>query len=89
MEKNEFMTIPQLARLLGLSRIAVYNKVKSGEIKAVRIGRTYAINTKDIADILGKTLTKKSKEEIFCFSIPFIVTSLLLIFILALPKIVT
>jgi excisionase family DNA binding protein len=64
MEKNEFMTIPQLARLLGLSRIAVYNKVKSGEIKAVRIGRTYAINTKDIADILGKTLTKKSKEEI-------------------------
>jgi excisionase family DNA binding protein len=64
MEKNEFMTIPQLARLLGLSRIAVYNKVKNGEIKAVRIGRTYAINTKDIADILGKTLTKKSKEEI-------------------------
>ncbi len=64
MEKSEFITIPQLARLLGLSRIAVYNKVKSGEIKAVRIGRTYAINTKDIADILGKTLTKKSKEEI-------------------------
>ncbi|MDD8021172.1 MAG: helix-turn-helix domain-containing protein [Acidobacteriota bacterium] len=64
MEKNEFMTIPQLARLLGLSRIAVYNKVKSGEIKAVRIGRTYAINTKDVACILGKTLTKKSKEKI-------------------------
>ena len=64
MEKSEFITIPQLARLLGLSRIAVYNKVKSGEIKAVRIGRTYAINTKDIADILGKTLTQKSKEEI-------------------------
>jgi len=64
MEKNEFMTIPQLARLLGLSRITVYNKVKSEEIKAVRIGRNYAINTKDIADILGKTLTKKSKEEI-------------------------
>ena len=64
MEKNEFMTIPQLARLLGLSRIAVYNRVKSGEIKAIRIGRTYAINTEDIADILGKTLTKKGREEI-------------------------
>ncbi|HRD02965.1 MAG TPA: helix-turn-helix domain-containing protein [Candidatus Saccharicenans sp.] len=64
MERNEFMTIPQLARLLGLSRIAVYNRVKSGEIKAIRIGRTYAINTEDIADILGKTLTKKGKEEI-------------------------
>jgi len=64
MERNEFLTIPQLARLLGLSRIAVYNRVKSGEIKAIRIGRTYAINTEDIADILGKTLTKKGKEEI-------------------------
>ena len=64
MERNEFLTIPQLARLLGLSRIAVYNRVKSGEIKAIRIGRTYAINTKDIADILGKTLTKKGREEI-------------------------
>jgi len=64
MERNEFMTIPQLARLLGLSRIAVYNRVKSGEIKAIRIGRTYAINTEDIADILGKTLTKKGREEI-------------------------
>jgi len=64
MERNEFLTIPQLARLLGLSRIAVYNRVKSGEIKAIRIGRTYAINTEDIADILGKTLTKKGREEI-------------------------
>lgn len=64
MGRNEFMTIPQLARLLGLSRISVYNRVKSGEIKAIQIGRTYAIKTEDVAGILDKTLTKKGKEEI-------------------------
>ncbi len=64
MEKNEFMTIPQLAKILGISRIAVYNKVKTGEIKAIRIGRNYAINVKDIVDIIGQELLKKDKEEI-------------------------
>jgi len=64
MGKNEFMTIPQLAKILGISRIAVYNKVKTGEIKAIRIGRNYAINVKDIVDIIGQELSKKDKEEI-------------------------
>ena len=64
MEKNEFLTIPQLAKILGISRVAVYNKVKNGEIKAIRIGRNYAINVNDIVDIIGKELSKKDKEEI-------------------------
>ena len=64
MEKNEFMTIPQLAKILGISRIAVYNKVKTGEIKAIRIGRNYAIIVKDIVDIIGQELLKKDKKEI-------------------------
>jgi len=35
MVKSNFITIPQLAKLLGISRIAVYNQVKAGKI-AVR-----------------------------------------------------
>jgi excisionase family DNA binding protein len=64
MKKSEYITIPQLARILGVSRIAVYRKVKKGRIKAVRIGRTFAIPQKQIANILGKTLRKKDKKEI-------------------------
>ena len=64
MEKKEYLTIPQLAELLGISRIAVYKKVKSGQIKAVRIGRIYAIPNKVIANILGKELTPQSKKKI-------------------------
>jgi excisionase family DNA binding protein len=64
MEKSEYITIPELAKFLGISRIAVYKKVKKGQIKAVRIGRNYAIHKKYITDILGKTLTEKVKKEI-------------------------
>jgi len=64
MKKGEYLTIPQLAKILGISRIAVYRKVKKGQIKAVKIGRAYAIPQKQIAAILGKTLSQQDKKEI-------------------------
>lgn len=61
---NEYITVPQLAKILGLSRIAVFNKVKRGEIKAKKIGRNYAISRKSLENILGKALSKEDKREI-------------------------
>ena len=62
--ENEYISIPQLAKMLGLSRIAVFKKVKQGEIKALKIGRNYAIPKKYLESILGKALSKEDKEEI-------------------------
>jgi len=64
MKKGEYLTIPQLAEILGISRVAVYRKVKKGQIKAVKIGRAFAIPQKQIAAILGKTLSQEDKKEI-------------------------
>ena len=64
MKKSEYITIPQLARILGLSRVAVYKKVKKGQIKAVRIGRMFAIHRKYVATILGKALAQEDKKQI-------------------------
>jgi excisionase family DNA binding protein len=64
MKKGEYLTIPQLAEILGISRVAVYKKVKKGQIKAVKIGRAYAIPQKQIGAILGKTLRQQDKKEI-------------------------
>jgi len=64
MKKSEYITIPQLARILGLSRVAVYKKVKKGQIKAVRIGRTFAIPRRYVASILGKALAQEDKKQI-------------------------
>lgn len=58
------ITIPQLAKLLGVSRIAIYNRVKKGEIPAIRIGRDYAITDQTVANILGKKVSSQEKRRI-------------------------
>ena len=64
MKENEYITIPQLAKILGITRIAVYKRVKKGYIKATKIGGVYMISKKQILDILGKDLRKEDKKEI-------------------------
>ncbi|HUT70358.1 MAG TPA: helix-turn-helix domain-containing protein [Desulfatiglandales bacterium] len=64
MTKEKYITIPELARLLGVSRIAIYNRVKKGQIPAIKIGKTYAITDQTIADILGKKVTERGKNRI-------------------------
>jgi excisionase family DNA binding protein len=64
MEENDYLTIPQLAEILGVSRIAIYKKVKKGQIKAIRIGRNFAIPKKYISEILGDSLSEASKKQI-------------------------
>ena len=64
MEKKKYVSIEQLSRFLGISRIAVYKKVKKGQIKAIRIGRSYAIPARYINEIFGKELSPKEKKEI-------------------------
>ena len=64
MAHEKYLTIPELAKLLGVSRIAIYNRVKKGQIPAEKIGRTYVITDQTIATILGKEVTKRGKERI-------------------------
>jgi excisionase family DNA binding protein len=61
---KEFVTIPELAKLLGISRIAVFKKVKSGSIKAKKVGRIYRIPMAKVDELLGKELTAQNKNEI-------------------------
>ena len=64
MKNNKYITIPQLAEVLGMSRISVYKKVKKGEIEAIRIGRNFAVPKKSVENILGGDLKDKDKKEI-------------------------
>lgn len=63
MNKNTISTT-ELAKLLGISRIAVFKKIKSGEIKAKKSGRNFVIDKKDFPQISGSALTKAKKREI-------------------------
>lgn len=61
---KRFFTTNEVALLLGISRQAVFKKIKSGEIKAKKIGRNFIIEKKDLSEILGGVLTEKQKQEI-------------------------
>lgn len=68
MKDNEYISIAQLAKILGISRIAVYKKIKQGKIKAIRIGRSFAISKEyvkqNLVDVIGEPLNEEEKKEI-------------------------
>lgn len=64
MEDKRFLSTTQLAKILNISRVAVYKKIKSGQIKAIKVGRNFVIDKKDLGGILDDKLGKKEKLEI-------------------------
>lgn len=40
---REYYSLPEVAALLGISRIAVFKRVKKGQLAALRIGRNWAV----------------------------------------------
>ena len=64
MQEKRFFSTTELAKMLGISRIAVYKKIKNGQIKAQKSGRNFVIDKKDLGGILKEELTRKEKLEI-------------------------
>ncbi len=64
MTEERFLSIPELAKILGVSRVTVYNRVKKGEIPATKVGRTYVITDKTIRNIVGKEMTEEERKDI-------------------------
>lgn len=68
MGKQDYFSLADVARQMGISRIAVYKKVKAGKIPAVKIGRSFAVPgsfiEKNSARIMGQPLGAKEKRGI-------------------------
>lgn len=63
MEKK-FLSTAEVAEILGISRIAVFKKIKSGQIKAEKKGRNYIISRNELPRILGTVLSEEKKRVI-------------------------
>ena len=61
---KEFFSTTEAAKILGISRIAVFQKIKSGEIKAQKAGRNFIISKKDLFESQGQALTEDKKRSI-------------------------
>jgi excisionase family DNA binding protein len=64
MENKEFLTTTELAKILGISRIAVFKKIKKGQIKAMRIGKNFVIPKNSLPEVLDRVLSEEKKKEI-------------------------
>ena len=64
MTRQSYITVAQLAKLLGISHVAVWKRIKNGQIKAEKIGRMYIVTDKEVAHILGKQPTAQDKRQI-------------------------
>jgi len=62
--RRRYFSIPDVASLLGMSRVAVYKKVKSGEIRAIKLGRTYGISSAYVGQLLGKSVGQVRRKQI-------------------------
>jgi len=67
-KKRTYISVAELAKMLGISRIAVFNKIKKGQIPAEKIGRSYAILMEHVNEIISgsisEILTEEKKEDI-------------------------
>lgn len=61
---KKYYTVQELADLLGISRIAVFNRIKRGTLIAEKVGRNYVISRENVGDLLLSDMTDKTKIEI-------------------------
>lgn len=64
MKNQKFFSTQEVADLLQISRVAVFNKIKKGDIEAEKVGRNYVIPAESLSEIFNISLTDKTKNEL-------------------------
>ncbi len=55
MSDVKFLTIAEVAAMMRVSKMTVYRLVHSGELPAVRVGRSFRVTEDDVNDYLRKS----------------------------------
>lgn len=55
MSDIKFLTIAEVASVMRVSKMTVYRLVHSGELPAVRVGRSFRVTEDDVNDYLRKS----------------------------------
>jgi len=53
---NQYISTTETAKKLGISRIAVFNRIKSGKLEAIRVGKNYAVPTSALPQANSTTI---------------------------------
>lgn len=57
-EKLSLMTPEQVAEMLQINVLTVYNYIKKGKLSAIRLGRSYRITREDLDNLIEKNRVK-------------------------------
>jgi len=60
----KYYSTMEAARILRLSRIAVFQRIKSGKLKAEKVGRNYIVNHESLMEALGQAIGQEKREDI-------------------------
>ena len=55
--RSRYVTVAEVAGLLRVSNMTIYRLVQSGQLPAVRVGRSYRIREEDVDSFLGNQYT--------------------------------
>ncbi len=55
--RARFLTVSEVAALLRVSNMTVYRLIKAGEVRAVRVGKSYRIRQRDLEAYLDASRT--------------------------------
>lgn len=60
---SKMLSVTQVAKILGISRMHVLRKIKAGEIRAEKVGKSFVIDEKDLPGIY-RPLTEQDKKQV-------------------------
>lgn len=61
---KRYISTSEAAKWLGVSRVTIFNRIRSGDIKAEKVGRNFIIDKEDLIGSLDGTLTEAKKLKI-------------------------
>lgn len=61
---EKYFSTAEVAEMLGISRIAVFKKIKSGKLPAMQVGRGYVIAKNDFLELHKKMLSREHRREL-------------------------
>jgi excisionase family DNA binding protein len=62
--QKPYFSTAEVAKILGISSVAVFKKIQSGKLIAQKIGRNYIIAKSDLDAFLGTSVSHEQQEEI-------------------------
>ncbi|MDP2691081.1 MAG: helix-turn-helix domain-containing protein [bacterium] len=63
---KDLLSTTEAAKILGVNRVTVFNKIQSGELQASKVGRNYVVHREELKRYMSKSgdLSEKRKREL-------------------------